>query len=142
LIVEMYVGGMSQRDIEYSLESALGQFVLSKSTVSELTTPLSEEYEAWRVRDLSTEPVASLFMDTVYEPFVTSLLYSPLHARRHYGARRNNHTSAPGTPTNAARKASLAIFIMPDDMIPTSFSLKVGSTHRSTINPVCWNAWR
>ena len=37
LIVEMYVGGMSQRDIEYSLESALGQFVLSKSTVSELT---------------------------------------------------------------------------------------------------------
>jgi putative transposase len=68
LIVEMYVGGMSQRDIEYSLESAVGQFVLSKSTVSEMTETLSEEYEAWRMRDLSTEAVAYLFIDTVYEP--------------------------------------------------------------------------
>jgi len=68
LIVEMYVGGMSQRDIEYSLESALGQFVLSKSTVSELSDSLSQEYEAWRTRDLSLEPVAYLFIDTVYEP--------------------------------------------------------------------------
>jgi putative transposase len=68
LIVEMYVGGMSQRDIEYSLESALGQFVLSKSTVSELTDTMSEEYEAWRMRELSNEPVAYLFIDTVYEP--------------------------------------------------------------------------
>jgi putative transposase len=68
LIVEMYVGGMSQRDIESSLESALGQFVLSKSTVSELTDTLSEEYEAWRMRDLSQDPVAYLFIDTVYEP--------------------------------------------------------------------------
>ena len=68
LLVEMYVGGMSQRDIEYSLASAVGQFVLSKSTVSEMTETLSEEYEAWRVRDLSQEPVAYLFIDTVYEP--------------------------------------------------------------------------
>jgi putative transposase len=68
LIVEMYVGGMSQRDIEYSLESALGHFVLGKSTVSELSATLSEEYEAWRTRDLSQETVAYLFMDTVYEP--------------------------------------------------------------------------
>jgi putative transposase len=68
LIVEMYVGGMSQRDIEYSLESAVGQFVLSKSTISELTDTLSQEYEAWRTRDLSHEAVAYLFMDTVYEP--------------------------------------------------------------------------
>jgi transposase-like protein len=37
LIVERYVGGMSQRDIASSLESAVGQFVLSKSTVSEWT---------------------------------------------------------------------------------------------------------
>lgn len=59
---------MSQRDIEYSLESALGQFVLSKSTVSELTDTVSQEYEALRTRDLSGEPVAYLFIDTVYEP--------------------------------------------------------------------------
>lgn len=68
LIVEMYVGGMSQRDIEYSLESALGQLVLSKSAVSEVRASLHEEYEVWRTRDLSGEAVASLFIDTVYEP--------------------------------------------------------------------------
>jgi putative transposase len=68
LIVEMYVGGMSQRDIEYSLERAVGQFVLSKSTVSDLSETLSEEYEAFRTRDLSGEPVAYLFIDTGYEP--------------------------------------------------------------------------
>jgi transposase-like protein len=68
LIVEMYVGGMSQRDIEYGLESALGPFVLGKSTGSELSATLSDEYEAWRTRDLSQETVTYLFIDTVYEP--------------------------------------------------------------------------
>jgi putative transposase len=68
LIVEMYVGGLSQRDIEYGLEQALGQFVLSKSTVSQLSETLSEEYEGFRTRDLSQEPVAYLFIDAVYEP--------------------------------------------------------------------------
>jgi transposase-like protein len=68
LIVEMDVGGMSQRDIEDSLESALGHFVLGKSTVSELSATLSEEYEAWRTRDLGHETVTYLFIDTVYEP--------------------------------------------------------------------------
>ena len=68
LIVEMYAGGLSQRDIEYSLEKALGEFVLSKSTVSELTDTLTQEYEAFRTRDLSGYEVAYLFMDAVYEP--------------------------------------------------------------------------
>lgn len=68
LIVEMYAGGLSQRDIEYSLEKALGQFIVSKSTVSELTDRLTEEYEAFRSRDLSGFEVAYLFMDAVYEP--------------------------------------------------------------------------
>jgi putative transposase len=68
LIVEMYAGGLSQRDIEYSLEKALGQFVLSKSAVSDLTETLTQEYEAFRMRDLSGYEVAYLFMDAVYEP--------------------------------------------------------------------------
>jgi transposase-like protein len=68
LIVEMFVGGMSQRDIEAALETALGQFVLSKSSVSALTETLSQEYEAFRTRDLSGYDVAYLFIDTVYEP--------------------------------------------------------------------------
>ena len=68
LIVEMYVGGMSQRDIVYGLEQAVGQFVLSKSTVSEIAQSLTDEYEAFRTRDLRQEPVAYLFIATVYEP--------------------------------------------------------------------------
>jgi putative transposase len=68
LIVEMYAGGLSQRDIEYSLEKALGQFVLSKSAGSEITDTLTQEYEAFRSRDLSGYDVAYLFMDAVYEP--------------------------------------------------------------------------
>ena len=68
LIVERYVGGMAQRDIEYSVEKALGQFVLSKSTVSELTDSLTQEYEAFRTRELSGAAVAYLLIDTVYEP--------------------------------------------------------------------------
>jgi putative transposase len=68
LIVEMYAGGLSQRDIEYGLEKALGQFVLSKSAVSELTDSLAQEYEAFRTRDLSGYEVAYLFLDAVYEP--------------------------------------------------------------------------
>jgi putative transposase len=68
LIVERYAGGMSQRDIEYGLEKAVGQFVLSKSTVSELTDSLTQEYEAFRTRDLSGYEVAYLFIDAVYEP--------------------------------------------------------------------------
>lgn len=68
LIVEMYAGGLSQRDLEDSLEKALGQFLLSKSAVRELTDTLTQEYEAFRTRDLSGDEVASLFLDAVYEP--------------------------------------------------------------------------
>jgi transposase-like protein len=68
LVVEMYAGGLSQGDIEYSLEKALGQFVLSKSAVSEMTDILTAEYEAFRSRDLSGYEVAYLFRDAVYEP--------------------------------------------------------------------------
>jgi transposase-like protein len=65
LIVERYAGGLSQRDVEYSLEKALGPCILSKSTVSELTDTLTQEYEAVRTRDLSGYEVASLFIDGV-----------------------------------------------------------------------------
>lgn len=68
LIVEMYVGGRSQRDIEQGLERAGGHFLVSKSTVRAMAESLAEEYEAFRTRDLRQEPVAYLFVDTVYEP--------------------------------------------------------------------------
>lgn len=68
LIVEMYAGGMSQRDIEAALEKALGQFVVSKSAISDITERLTHEYAVCRTRDLSGYAIAYLFIDTVYEP--------------------------------------------------------------------------
>lgn len=68
LITEMYTSGMSTRDVEQALENALGGFVLSKSSVSEITEDLIAEYEAFKSRDLSGFDVAYLFIDTVYEP--------------------------------------------------------------------------
>src|SRR5215510_13463466 len=65
LIIEMYVGGMSQRDIEQSREKALGQFVLSKSTVRELRDSLTQEDEAFRPRALSGSEGAYLFIEAV-----------------------------------------------------------------------------
>jgi putative transposase len=52
----------------YGLGKAVGHFLLSKSTVSESAESLAEEYEAFRTRDLRQEPVAYLFIETVYEP--------------------------------------------------------------------------
>jgi len=46
----------------------VGHFLLSQSTVSEMAESLAEEYETFRTRDLRQEPVAYLFIDTVYEP--------------------------------------------------------------------------
>jgi transposase-like protein len=68
LIVEMYVGGMSQRDIEQGLEKAVGHFLVSQRAVSEMAESLAEEYEGFRTRDLRQEPVAYLFIDTGHEP--------------------------------------------------------------------------
>jgi putative transposase len=62
------VGGRSPRDSEQGLEQALGQFILSKSTVSELTESLSQEYEAFRPRALSGSEVASRFIEAGSEP--------------------------------------------------------------------------
>lgn len=68
LIMEMYTLGMSTLDVEQALEKALGGFVLSKSSVSEITKELTAEYEAFKSRDLSGFDVAYLFIDTIYEP--------------------------------------------------------------------------
>jgi len=65
LIIERYVGGMSQRDIEQSREKAVGQFVLSKSTVRELRDSLTQEDEAFRPRALSGSEGAYLFIEAV-----------------------------------------------------------------------------
>ena len=68
LVTELYSNGLSTRDIEYSLEQALGQFMLSKSSVSVITERLLEQYEVFKARDLSGFDIAYVFMDVVFEP--------------------------------------------------------------------------
>jgi len=67
LAVEMYVWGLSTRDIEDALEEATGDRLLSRSAVSQITEVLWDEYEAFAERDLSGFEVEYLFLDAVYE---------------------------------------------------------------------------
>jgi transposase-like protein len=69
LVVEMYVRGLSTRDIEDALSDlADGEgSLLSRSSVSRITEVLWEEYEAFCERDLSSFEVVYLFADAVYE---------------------------------------------------------------------------
>jgi putative transposase len=69
LVVELYVRGLSTRDIEDAL-TELGDDagpLLSRSSVSRVTEALWEEYEAFAERDLSGIEVVYLFADAVYE---------------------------------------------------------------------------
>jgi transposase-like protein len=59
---------MSQRDIAYGPEQALGQLVPSKGAVRDLTETLTPEDAAFRPRELSGYERASLFREAVYEP--------------------------------------------------------------------------
>jgi len=67
LAVQMYVRGLSTRDIEDTIEEATGERMLSRTAVSELTERLWGDYLAFSERDLSGFPVVYLFLDAVYE---------------------------------------------------------------------------
>ena len=67
MATEMYVRGLSTRDIEQTLVDEDGRPLLSRSSVSRLTESLYEEYERWQNRDLSQYDVVYLFVDGVYE---------------------------------------------------------------------------
>jgi transposase-like protein len=68
MAVEMYVRGLSTRDIEEVLrDPETGSSLLSKDGVSELTEELWEEYEGFCERDLSGYDVLYLFVDGVFE---------------------------------------------------------------------------
>jgi transposase-like protein len=64
---ELYVRGLSTRDIEQTFVDDEGNALLSRSTVSRLNEKLNEEYESFRKRDLSQFDVVYLFADGVYE---------------------------------------------------------------------------
>jgi transposase-like protein len=67
LALEMYVRGLSTRDIEEAFVDQEGKAFLSRSTVSELSVRLYQEYERFSKRDLSGFDVVFLFVDGVYE---------------------------------------------------------------------------
>jgi transposase-like protein len=66
LVREMYVRGLSTRDVEGMFIEALGQRVLSRSGVSRLTFRLQKDFDNWRKRDLSQLKVVYLFLDAIY----------------------------------------------------------------------------
>lgn len=67
LAQELYIRGLSTRDIEDALVDSDGNPLLSRSAVSRLNDRLHQEYETFRERDLSILDVAYLFVDGVYE---------------------------------------------------------------------------
>ncbi|HET6567377.1 MAG TPA: IS256 family transposase [Rhodothermales bacterium] len=67
MAIEMYVRGLSTRDIEETLTDEQGKPLLSRSSVSRLTEELYREYEAFQSRDLCSFDVVYLFIDGVYE---------------------------------------------------------------------------
>ncbi|MBM3120460.1 MAG: IS256 family transposase [Chloroflexi bacterium] len=66
LVKEMYVRGLSTRDVEGMFIEALGQQILSRSGVSRITSRLQKDFDSWRKRDLSQLKVVYLFLDAVY----------------------------------------------------------------------------
>jgi len=66
-IVELYVRGLSTRDIEDGVVEANGKPLFSRSSVSRLSRRLYDDYHAFCSRDLSHLDVVFLFLDGVYE---------------------------------------------------------------------------
>ena len=67
LALEMYVRGLSTRDVQEAFLDDRGKPVLSRSAVSRLTSRLYEQYQAFAQRDLSASDIVFLFVDGVYE---------------------------------------------------------------------------
>jgi len=68
LVLEMYVRGLSTRDVEAVFMEAFRQEVISRSGVSRLGKELQVEFDRWRSRDLSELAVVYLFLDACYLP--------------------------------------------------------------------------
>jgi len=68
LVAQMYLRGLSTRDVEAALREATGERVLTKSAVSRVTESLNADFEAFRRRELSGLAAAYLFLDALYLP--------------------------------------------------------------------------
>ena len=65
-IARMYVHGMSTRDIEATFADVLSGTGVSKSVVSRVTQCLSDDFEVFRKRDLSSEELLYLELDGTF----------------------------------------------------------------------------
>lgn len=65
--LEMYVRGLSTRDIEATLRDSSGKPMFSRSMISTLSERLYDQYREFQKRDLSPFDVVYLFVDGVYE---------------------------------------------------------------------------
>lgn len=69
LITQMYVRGLSTRDIEGMLLETFGnKGTISRSGVSKISSALSTEFDMWRKRELGNLKVIYLFLDAIYLP--------------------------------------------------------------------------
>jgi len=68
MVTEMYVRGLSTRDVEGMFIQTIGKQLLSRSSVSRITRRLQKDFDTWRKRDLSGLKVLYLFLDAVYLP--------------------------------------------------------------------------
>src|SRR5215472_8668238 len=67
LVLAGFVRGLSDRDVEATLEEALGeQAALSKSTVSRICQVLIEQYKLWQKRGLEEYELDYLFCDASF----------------------------------------------------------------------------
>jgi len=66
IICQMYVLGLSTRDIESAFGEVLEGRGVSRSTVSQITERLNEDLEAFRQRSLAEENILYLFLDGTY----------------------------------------------------------------------------
>lgn len=68
MVLEMYVRGLSTRDVEGLFVETFGKKVISKSGVSEIAERLTEDFDTWRKRDLSHFKALYLFLDAIFLP--------------------------------------------------------------------------
>jgi transposase-like protein len=62
----LYLSGTNTRRVKLALKPLLKGAPLSKSAVSRVVTGLKDQYETWRVRDLSAERLKVLYLDALY----------------------------------------------------------------------------
>jgi putative transposase len=87
LVIAGFVRGLSVRDVEATLADALGpESTLSKSTVARVCEAIKDEFDAWKVRELTDVHLEYLFLDGS-------------HFRYHDGARAEPVLAAWGMTT-------------------------------------------